>query len=210
VIPNAIRTYPAVDQKAPGQVQVVFLGQLCDRKGTSILIDAWARIIGNQDIPPTKLIIVGWGEIDRARAQMSALGIEEFVDIRGWMSKPEVDHLLARTHVVVLPSLNEGQPMAILEAMARGICVVSTTAGGIPEMVGESEGVLVSPGDVHELADALAEVVNDREARRRFGAQARQRVEREFDLEVVSRRFDDLYRAALADDLQSSRHVGGA
>jgi glycosyltransferase involved in cell wall biosynthesis len=97
--------------------------------------------------------------------------------------------------------------MVILEAMARGICVVSTTVGGIPEMVGDSEGVLVNPGDVPEFAAALAKVINDPEARSRFGAHARQRVEREFNVEVVSRRFDDLYRSVLINRRQARRRI---
>jgi glycosyltransferase involved in cell wall biosynthesis len=209
VVPNAIRSNEAVDQVTPGQVQVVFLGELCDRKGTTVLIDAWAEMLVGEDIAPAKLTIAGWGEIDRARDQVCALGVGDSVHISGWLSAAEVEPLLANTHVLVLPSLNEGQPMAILEAMARGICVVSTKAGGIPEMIGESDGVLVNPGDACELANALTKVVNDPEARRRFGAHARQRVEHEFNVEVITRRLDDMYRGVLADDRRSTRGVDG-
>ena len=194
VMPNAIRSQAAVDQESPGVVQVVFLGELCDRKGTSILIDAWSTMLAGNDVVSTKLIIAGWGEIDRAREQIRRRGMEDSICLAGWLSPREVAELLERTHVLVLPSINEGQPMAILEAMARGICVVATTAGGIPEMVGAGDGVLVSPGSVRELADALELVVNDRVARRRLGQQGRRRAQEEFDVEVISRRFDDLYR----------------
>jgi glycosyltransferase involved in cell wall biosynthesis len=198
VVPNAIRQNVAVDLSAPGPVHVVFLGELCDRKGTSVLIDAWAEMLARPDIAPTKLTLAGWGEIDRARSQISALRVGDSVDVCGWLSAPEADQLLSKTHVLVLPSIQEGQPMAILEAMARGICVVSTVVGGIPEMIADSEGLLVNPGDVHELAGALAHVVNDPEARRLYGAHARQKVAQEFDLEVVAHRWDELYRAVIA------------
>lgn len=125
--------------------------------------------------------------------------MEDSIRLAGWLSSTEVAQLLAYTHVLVLPSINEGQPMAILEAMARGICVVSTTAGGIPEMVGDGDGVLVSPGSVRELADALELVIGDHVARRRFGEQGRRRAREEFDVGVISRRFDDLYRTLVGD-----------
>jgi glycosyltransferase involved in cell wall biosynthesis len=207
VVPNAIRPNVPVDQTNASEVQVVFLGELCQRKGTSVLLDAWAEMVAHANVAPAKLTIGGWGEIDRANDQIGALGIGKSVHIVGWLSAPDVQQLLASTHVLALPSLNEGQPMVILEAMARGICVVSTTVGGIPEMVGDSEGVLVNPGDVPEFAAALAKVINDPEARSRFGAHARQRVEREFNVEVVSRRFDDLYRSVLINRRQACRRI---
>ncbi|BDX34250.1 hypothetical protein TUM20985_47970 [Mycobacterium antarcticum] len=199
VMPNAIRSQAAVDQESAGAVQVVFLGELCDRKGTSVLIDAWSMVLAGNDVVATKLTIAGWGEIDRAREQIRRLGVEDSIRLAGWLSSTEVAQLLAYTHVLVLPSINEGQPMAILEAMARGICVVSTTAGGIPEMVGDGDGVLVSPGSVRELADALELVIGDHVARRRFGEQGRRRAREEFDVGVISRRFDDLYRTLVGD-----------
>ncbi|WP_123025561.1 glycosyltransferase family 4 protein [Mycolicibacterium stellerae] len=199
VVPNAIRANVKVDQISAKEVQVVFLGELCERKGTSVLLDAWAGMIAARDVKPAKLTIGGWGEIDRANNQIRSLGIGDTVHIAGWLSATEVQQLLARTHVLALPSLNEGQPMVILEAMARGICVVSTTAGGIPEMLDESEGVLVAPGSVSEFSCALAKVINDAEARGRFGSHARNRVEREFNVDAVSRRFDELYRTVLTD-----------
>ena len=84
--------------------------------------------------------------------------------------------------------------MAILEAMAKGVCVVASNVGGIPEILDETCGVLVNPDDVTELADAITYVVTDPNARGRFGTHALQRVQNDFDVDVISRRFDELYR----------------
>ena len=65
--------------------------------------------------------------------------------------------------------MSEGQPMAILEAMSRGMCVVASKAGGIPEMLGDAGGILVEPEDVDALASTLFHVVNDSDARTRYG-----------------------------------------
>lgn len=199
VVPNAIRIGTPVDQSVTDHVQVAFLGELCDRKGTTVLIDAWSAMLGRIGGMPAKLFIAGWGEIDRARCQIESLGVGDSVILAGWLSPEDVNALLRDTHILVLPSINEGQPMAILEAMSRGICVVTTTAGGIPEMLSSTDGVLVTPGDVGELACALAEAVTDPALRRGLGTHAWERVLREFDVEAVSRRFDALYRSLVGD-----------
>lgn len=211
VIPNAIRPSAAVDQTAPDEVHVVFLGKLCDEKGTDVLLDAWAQVRARKDTLPAKLTLAGWGEIDRFKDQAQKLGIHDSVQITGWLSRDDAQQLLASGHVFVLPSLYECQPMSILESMARGICVVSTPVGGIPEMIGEADGILVSPGRADELAEALASVINNAELRQRLGTSARHRVEEQFHVDVIARRFDDLYRRITcvpADSVGAGRRSG--
>ena len=110
-----------------------------------------------------------------------------------------VPELLGSAHVLVLPSENEGQPMAILEAMATGMCVVASNVGGIPELLDDTCGVLVPPNRVSELADAISHVTTDHDARARLGANALTRVRNEFDVDVIARRFDELYEATVAE-----------
>ncbi len=94
--------------------------------------------------------------------------------------------LLDRAQVLVLPSRIEGQPMAVLEAMARGLCVIASDVGGLPEMIGGGCGVLVSPDDIEAIAAALRLVVHDHELRARYGAAAYARVEDQFDVRTVA------------------------
>jgi glycosyltransferase involved in cell wall biosynthesis len=195
VVPNAIRPDSPVEQHTAGPVHVVFLGEVGDRKGTFTLLDCWAKVIadGDGDVQ-ARLTIAGDGEVDRARNQVAALGVGASVDVRGWIANTTVPELLANAQILVLPSRSEGQPMAILEAMAKGICVIASNVGGIPELLDDSCGVLVHPDDVTGLADAITYVVTDHNARARFGANALKRVQNEFDVDVISRRFDELYR----------------
>jgi len=193
VVPNAIRPGSPVEQHAQAPVHVVFLGAVGDRKGTFTLLEAWAKIAGDGGLG-ARLTIAGDGEVDRARDRVAALGVGASVDVRGWVASTDVPDLLASAQVLVLPSRSEGQPMAILEAMAKGICVVASNVGGIPELLDESCGVLVHPDDVAELADAITYVVTDHDARARFAANALKRIQDEFDVNVISRRFDELYR----------------
>jgi glycosyltransferase involved in cell wall biosynthesis len=85
--------------------------------------------------------------------------------------------------------------MAVLEAMACGVCVVASDVGGIPELVEDGQsGMLVPPDDVDALVRALRAVLSDRDLRDRLGAAARRRVQAEFDIDVVWRRLDALYQ----------------
>jgi glycosyltransferase involved in cell wall biosynthesis len=200
VVANAIRLAPRVPQTELSQVHVVFLGEIGRRKGTFELLESWAKVASNSEVGPVRLTIAGDGDISRARELVSALAIGETVEVRGWITPDEVSKLLADAQVLVLPSRHEGQPMAILEAMARGICVVASNVGGIPDMLGNSGVILTEPGNVAELADALVYVVTDHAARALLGSRARRRVEAEFNVDVVQKQFSELYRRVVANE----------
>ncbi|WP_407443776.1 glycosyltransferase family 4 protein [Rhodococcus sp. (in: high G+C Gram-positive bacteria)] len=196
VVPNAVRPRsPNSHDSHHGPVEVLFLGEIGERKGTFCLLDAWARLRGDGAVTGrAHLTIAGDGAVAAARRRVADLGLGDSVSVAGWVDPDEVPGLLRGSHVLVLPSRNEGQPMAVLEAMAHGVCIVAGAVGGIPDLVDETSGILVPPDDVAALADALRLVVCDHDLRARLGAGAWQRVATRFDVDVVSRRFDALYR----------------
>lgn len=200
VIPNAVRPGRQVAQPARGEpVHVVFLGRIGDRKGTFRLLEAWAQLTldpgyGAGCPKVATLTIAGDGEVERARRCIRELRLEDTVELLEWLSESDVDKLLDRAHVLVLPSRNEGQPMAVLEAMARGLCVIASDVGGLHEMIGGGCGVIVPPDDIDAIADASRRVIDDRDLRARHGAAAYARVKAHFDVRAVSRRIDALYR----------------
>jgi glycosyltransferase involved in cell wall biosynthesis len=199
-IPNAVRPGRRVTQPALGApVHMVFLGRIGDRKGAFRLLEAWAQIAHGQDSTAggqkvATLTIAGDGEVERARRYIRELRLEDTVELHEWLSENDVDELLDRSHVLVLPSRSEGQPMAVLEAMARGLCVVASDVGGLQEMIGGGYGVIVPPDDIDAIADASRLVIDDGDLRARYGAAAHARVEAHFDARAVSRRIDALYR----------------
>lgn len=197
VVPNAVRLHHPVQQAVAGPVHVVFLGEVGKRKGAFVLLEAWSNLMTNPDCRPARLTVAGNGEVARARELVHELGIEASVDVVGWLSEAAAATLLDGAQVLVLPSLNEGQPMAVLEAMSRGMCVVASKAGGIPEMLGVGGGILVDPEDVGGLARTLFRVVNDSDERVRYGNVAFQRIEDEFNVETAVDRIDKLYRRVL-------------
>lgn len=193
VVPNAVRPQRPVQQEVSGPIHVVFLGEVGERKGTFVLLEAWSKLVKHPGGRPARLTIAGDGEVERARRAVSELGIEASVDVLGWLSETAVAALLGDAQVLVLPSLSEGQPIAILEAMSRGMCIVASTTGGIPEMLGDGVGILIEPEDADALASELFHVVNDSDARTRYGNGALRRIEHEFNIETAAHRIDKLY-----------------
>jgi glycosyltransferase involved in cell wall biosynthesis len=194
VVPNAVRPAEAVAQEADGEpVHVVFIGDIIEAKGVFTLLEAWARV--GLNTPCCRLTLAGAGEVGRARARAAELGIEAATTFLGWVNPTEIPALLRGAHVLALPSQFEGQPMVVLEAMANGLCVVASDVGGIPDLIDPECGVLVPPDDVESLSAALRRVIEDDRTRAALGAAALARVRREFDVDVVWRRVDEIYRS---------------
>ncbi|MGU3499857.1 glycosyltransferase family 4 protein [Mycobacterium sp. C31M] len=203
-IPNGVQLGRQVDQPAPdAPTHVVFLGRIGTHKGTYNLLDAWAKLacepgFSMVDRCTARLTIAGDGDVERARKRIRELSLERSVEIHEWLSEKQVGELLDSAQVLVLPSRNEGQPMAVLEAMARGLCVIATAVGGLPEMIGDGCGVTIPPEDPEAITAALREVLADTEFRTRCGSAAHARVQAVFDTRTIARRLDALYREVCA------------
>lgn len=195
VIYNAVPLPPAPATPRPPrqQCRIVALGLLGPRKGTPELLDALAA-------PPLRdlrweALIAGNGAVAASRARALKLGIADRVEIPGWIDPSAIAGVLASADIFVLPSHNEGLPVAILEAMGAGLPVVTTPVGAIPELVIQSQtGILVPPGDATALGNALATLVVSPELREHFGMLARERIEEHFQIEITAKLFVDIYR----------------
>ncbi|OWY61212.1 hypothetical protein B7486_64985 [cyanobacterium TDX16] len=177
---------PAVEQPTPGVL--VSVGSLLPQKGHDVLVRALARVV-----EPWTLTIVGDGPQRPALEQLAReLGVADRVELVGSQDQAEVRRLLdgawasALACVVVDDGDRDGIPVALMEAMARGVPVVSTPLGGIPELVGGA-GVLVPSGDAAALAEALDRLADPVE-RQRIGAAGRARVEERFQVATSAAR----------------------
>ena len=131
-------------------------------------------------------MLPGDGEIDEVKALIEQRGLQEVIEVPGWVSGAAQDALWNRTDVYTLPSYNEGLPGSVLEAMSAGLPCVSTPVGGIPEAVRDGEtGYLVEPGDVDGLAQALATLVADETLRLRMGEAGLALLESKFDIDKI-------------------------
>jgi glycosyltransferase involved in cell wall biosynthesis len=193
VVSNAVEPRTPVDQPGPGEpVHVLFLGEIEDRKGAFLLLDAWSQLADLSLPGGHDLVMAGGGAVARAQNRVEELGIADQVQVTGWVAPAQVEPLLSGSHVLVLPSTFEGQPMAVLEAMAHGLCVVATDVGGVSDLVDDC-GVLLPVGGLTSLVDALRQVISDTERRAKLGSRAFQRVQERFDVNLTWRALDGLY-----------------
>jgi glycosyltransferase involved in cell wall biosynthesis len=185
---------PAESQASRNQARpvILFLGRIGERKGAFDLLKAASLV--NIDF---ELIMAGDGEISEAKALAKSLRICDQISFPGWLRGQEKNSALSRARVFALPSHNEGVPMAILEAMSWGIPVVTTPVGGIPEVVlNNVHGLLVSPGNVSELAAALSELLSKPETARQMGDAGRCRVKDTFAHDILIPRLEQLWKEA--------------
>lgn len=183
-----------VDPVEPEVPLLLCVAQLRPKKGLADLIDACARLVGRgYDV---RCRIIGEGPLrPELETRVRERGLEDVVEFAGALPHDEVLDHYRRASVFVLPCVvapngdRDGIPNALLEAMASKVPVVSTAHSGIPEAVeaGRS-GLLVPPGDVAALTDALARLLDDPDLRRRLGAGGRDAVLASFDIEVNGRR----------------------
>lgn len=154
-------------------------------KGPLVVMDAFG--LAHQTFPEMKLRVAGDGsqrmEMER---RASSLGVADFYEYCGSYTTTEGRNEFMRSFdVFVMPSFTEGTPNSIIEAMAHGRPIIATTVGGIPDMVDEQCGLLVAPGDVNALANAMLRLANDPALRQRMGAAARERYLKLFSPEAV-------------------------
>lgn len=171
---------------------VLFLGQVRKQKGIYDLLEAGAKVAAV--FPEFRLLVGGDGELIQAQARAAEVGIDNKVELLGWIQGAEKQRYLAEAMIYVLPSYNEGMPMSILEAMAVGLPVLSTSIGGIPEEITDGEeGFLVEPGDVDALTARLSQLLYDPVLARRMGEAARYKVATSFSTDAVLPDLERIY-----------------
>lgn len=149
---------------------VLFLGMLGKNKGTDVLIDAMRIVFKHH--PNAILTLCGNGDIDAYRQQAHGLPNVQFL---GWINSDERKAALGRATIYCLPSWKEGLPFSILEAMSAGLPIISTPVGSIPEaVIDEKNGFLVPPGDSHELARRIIQLLSDHKLLESMGRASRE------------------------------------
>jgi glycosyltransferase involved in cell wall biosynthesis len=156
----------------PGNLVVGVIGRFTRQKGHSYFIEAARRVAARQ--PAARFLLVGDGELrETIERQITAAGLQSRCLLVG--AREDVPELLPVFDVVVLPSLWEGLPYVLLEAMAAGKAVVATRVGGMPDVIQEGQsGLLVPPADSAALAAALVKVLENEELRSKMGNSARE------------------------------------
>ena len=140
----------------------LFLGRLGKRKGAYDLLSAIEEL--SKEGVNVTCYMAGDGEIDKFRKIISEKKLEDNIKIIGWIDKEEKIELLKNISTLILPSYNEGLPMAILEGMACGKAIISTNVGSIPEVVIQDQnGIIVEPGNIEQIKNAIKQVISNDE-----------------------------------------------
>lgn len=172
---------------------ILFLGRLEPNKGIAELIEALASV----QVRPLRwqAVLAGSGDVQRYQTMASAAGIGDRVSFPGWVSPEQVRRYLEQADILALPSHFEGLSMAILEAMAYGLAVITTPVGSIPEAITHGEsGLFVPVKDPVTLAEALALVMRDGRLRAHLSRGARRRYLDIFEIGQYAAKLEELYR----------------
>ena len=182
---------PAPPHGANSEIILGTAGRLIALKGIEYLLRAAAAL--QAEFPGIGVEIAGAGpQREKLEETAAQLGLAGRVKFLGWVD--DLHLVLPRWDVFVVPSLEEGFPIAALDAMAAGLPVVATSVGGVPELIEDGKtGWLVAPADVETLVSRLRPLLRDPELRRSMGATAQARVRDHFSLARMTRNFAQLY-----------------
>lgn len=190
-IPNgvAVPDRQACEEKSPAAGSGKTIGMLANLrpvKNVAMLIRACPRVMSR--FPGTKVIIIGEGEErERLQALIDDGGLGNAITLLG--ARDDTNRLLSGMDILVLTSLAEGSPHAVLEAMAHGLPVVATKVGGVPELVRHGEnGYLVEVNDDQALSEKLADLLDQPGRARRLGSRGKRMIQQDYTLEKLFQR----------------------
>jgi glycosyltransferase involved in cell wall biosynthesis len=179
------------------ECHLLFLGYLSARKGVPELLQALA----SKELLATKwrLTLAGGGPVDEFRQVSASLGLSGRVTFPGWLDESAARAACADADILVLPSHAEGLAMSVLEGLAHGLAVVTTPVGAHSEAIDDGvSGLLVPPGNVGALANALLRLIDDEPLRTSLQCGARRRYLEKFDIGPYAARLSHVHTVLLS------------
>ena len=172
--------------------EILFAGTLNSNKGYADLIRGFAKIA--QKHPDWKVVFAGNGQVEQAKALAQSLGVENQCQFLGWVNGEQKDAAFRRASVLCLASYQEGFPMAVLDAWAYGVPVVSTPAGGLIDIIQEGKnGLLFEAGNIDQMAEKLDRIISDDPLRKDIGGESRMLAYTTFNINTINNQLGDLY-----------------
>lgn len=221
VIPNGIdlaRAQSALTKEEarqrlglPPDAQVIgCVGRLEAQKGHRFLLEALAALrtcprgLAHPAGNPYPLIVGDGGELGALRQSVAELGLDDRVRLLG--TRRDIADILRALDLFVLPSLWEGLPLALLEAMAAGVPVIASQVGGVGEVLEGGEcGVALPAGDIAALSAAIGDLLSDTERRCALGQRGAERVKQRYSAQAMVARLADIYATSVNDNDRPER-----
>lgn len=175
----------------------LFLGRLGYRKGTYDIIKALNVIVNKHNIKDIKVLFAGDGEVEKVKKLAEKLNLNKNVEILGWIDSTDKKKYFKESDFILLPSYDEGLPMALIEGMAAGKILISTYVGGIPDLIkNEKNGFLISAGDIESLTNIMEYVIdsNNKSKMEAIKNNNIKKAKKIYDLSIIHRKLDRLYR----------------
>ena len=194
-VPNSVDTdaLSCVDSSKQNTNHFVSMGRLGKLKGTYDLVAAVEK--AKETLPELKVYLAGDGEVEQFRKLVKEKGLQKHIEILGWVGFEKKVELLQQCATMVLPSYHEGLPMAILEAMACGKVILSTPVGAIPEVVRPENGILVAPGDVDALAEAMVRIARNPQMVQDMAVRNIEQIKNNYSVKAMHEKLAELYEA---------------
>lgn len=197
ILKNSVNTTNEIIIKSEKNINILFLAVLIERKGILDLIEAAKLIKDENKLSNFKLnfIIAGSGEEEqKCRDMVNSYELDNQFKFVGWVNGDQKKQLLKESNIFVLPSYNEGLPVAILEAMSYGIPVISTNVGSIEEAIKhEYNGFIHSPGDINMLKEYIVNLVVDSRKWNEFSENSKKIIDKEYDSKAYFKNIESIY-----------------
>jgi glycosyltransferase involved in cell wall biosynthesis len=176
----------------------LFLGRLGKRKGIYDLLDSIDILVNKENRGDIHFYFAGDGEIEKVSAKIKEKNLESHISLSGWIDNDGKLNHLGKTQTLLLPSYHEGLPMSILEGMACGKTIISTKVGGIPDVVTNYEnGLLVSPGNIQELTDAISIILDNPDLAVQIGKRNVAKIAGDYNLTAIHKKVLEHYMSLI-------------
>lgn len=186
-------TTEILPEKYTKQNIILYAGTVNTRKGYTDMIKAFAKIA--PQYPDWEIVFAGNGEIENGIKLAKELGIESQTKFLGWINGKDKDKAFKEASFFCLPSYAEGFPMAVLDAWAYGLPVITTPVGGIPDIAKDGENLLLfQPGDCNKLAAQIERMIKDNTLRNSLTKQSFILSQTTFNIDIINKEIENLYK----------------
>lgn len=190
-------TTEILKEKYAKKKKILFAGTVNARKGYADMIKAFAKIA--HEYPNWKIVFAGNGEVKQGEELAKSLGIESQTVFLGWVNGKAKDKVFKESEIFCLPSYAEGFPMAVLDAWAYGLPVITTPVGGIPDIAEDGKNMLLfNAGDTEKLAYNMKTLIDNEDLRNQIINESIKLAKTTFNIDTINKQIESLYQELLA------------